>query len=559
MKIKRIFSKNFMGIKNVDISINDPVVLFYGRNAQGKSCILQSIRAALNGNIEGILKKNINMLVNENESKGAVGIETDYNYDGHDGKFSFKIPSCNGINIDKQSFPYLKYCLDSELIIKEKNEEIKKIFFNLLSSVDSSNVAKKINEAGIPIEFIAKLDLTSFESTIDQCNNELISGRAAWKTITGHNYGSEKAENFEIEEISFNKNDIINCKNELQKMRDNFESLLKKSSKNSLPSNIIELRTKSGNLETAKKVYLNNIKKFESAEITKEQAQQTYNRAMGNVKTLDCVKCGQSHILKDEVLIASVKHNSSIDLSKIKESIDLANKVYNLIKKELDESKDYLLKCEAAKLAIQPFENMTSNTDDTEIILSEINLKREQIKEFEEKIREIESLERKNELNKNIKIKADSYNNDIKNLIKYIEIIKQQKDLQLSEFIKPVNERLQKHSLLFNTGLNPNIEDDFSLTAYNGRPFILLSESDKWKISIMLSECISFFSETKLLLIDRVDILAPQDRGLFFKWLISLTEKDEIDTVICCATMKEKLEKWPKDMDGNWIEQGEIA
>ena len=60
------------------------------------------------------------------------------------------------------------------------------------------------------------------------------------------------------------------------------------------------------------------------------------------------------------------------------------------------------------------------------------------------------------------------------------------------------------------------IQDDFSIT-YDGRPYALLSESERWRVDLTLSVAFGQMEGARLILVDRLDVLhAPARRGMIF-------------------------------------------
>ena len=58
------------------------------------------------------------------------------------------------------------------------------------------------------------------------------------------------------------------------------------------------------------------------------------------------------------------------------------------------------------------------------------------------------------------------------------------------------------------------VQDDFSIT-YDGRPYALLSESERWRVDLTLSVAFGQMEGARLILVDRLDVLhAPARRGV---------------------------------------------
>ena len=122
--------------------------------------------------------------------------------------------------------------------------------------------------------------------------------------------------------------------------------------------------------------------------------------------------------------------------------------------------------------------------------------------------------------------------------------------------LSPINNRLAQSAA--DTGwMTPRIDAEMRITA-NGRRYGSLSESEKWRCDAMLAEAISFVSDTKLLLLDGFDVIEVESRGSLMSWLTTLGEYGDVDTLICCGTLKKRPagNEW---VETHWIEAGEIV
>jgi energy-coupling factor transporter ATP-binding protein EcfA2 len=101
-------------------------------------------------------------------------------------------------------------------------------------------------------------------------------------------------------------------------------------------------------------------------------------------------------------------------------------------------------------------------------------------------------------------------------------------------------------------------ETGWPQTAINGegnilvgnRPYQLCSESEKWRADAMIAEALSHLSGFKLLVLDRVDVLAPKHRPSLIAWCM----KSDAQCLLF-ATLKQK----PDGIPAYWLERGEIV
>lgn len=124
----------------------------------------------------------------------------------------------------------------------------------------------------------------------------------------------------------------------------------------------------------------------------------------------------------------------------------------------------------------------------------------------------------------------------------------------LSEGLTPIRERL---TLTCQRTGWPLIEIRDDLTQwYAGRPYDLVSESERWKVDVATAEALAFVSGIKFVVFDRMDVLGPPARGPFIKWLMYLAQ--ELDTVIVLATLKSEPPV-PPGFASLWLGEKEAA
>jgi len=128
----------------------------------------------------------------------------------------------------------------------------------------------------------------------------------------------------------------------------------------------------------------------------------------------------------------------------------------------------------------------------------------------------------------------------------------------LAEALGPVNARLAQSSA---DAAWPvvTIWPDMAITYGAGRPYALCSESESWRADAMLAEAIAHVSGTRLLVLDRVDVLDLPGRADLFAWLDVLAENGEIDSALLFATLKAPPAGLGEQVQVEWIEAGVVG
>lgn len=75
----------------------------------------------------------------------------------------------------------------------------------------------------------------------------------------------------------------------------------------------------------------------------------------------------------------------------------------------------------------------------------------------------------------------------------------------------------------------------------------------------LLAEAIAFLSGTRLLVLDRFDVLDLQGRGDLLAWLDILASDGEIDTALIFGTLKAAPSNLPETVAAHWIENGVLG
>jgi hypothetical protein len=126
----------------------------------------------------------------------------------------------------------------------------------------------------------------------------------------------------------------------------------------------------------------------------------------------------------------------------------------------------------------------------------------------------------------------------------------------LSEALEPINERLTQ-SAEDAQWFDVTVTSDMQVLA-DGRPYALLSESEKWRADAMIAEAISHASGLSLLVLDRFDVLDLQGRSELVVWLDKLAREGAIKTALIFGALKELPANLPKTFAAIWIENGAI-
>lgn len=202
MKITGIAIDSILGVARVDVATPTPVTVFAGENHAGKSSIREAIRAALLGMPERVLKKkDLGVLVHDDAKGGAVTISID------GGQAAFVAPSgkhelSHGLTMaawERQALA-LPYCLDPAAFARASADERRQLLFALTgASGKREDIAAAMRERGLTaavIESVTPMLRAGFPAAAKFAEERCRDAKASWKAAAGEAYGHVKAEDW---------------------------------------------------------------------------------------------------------------------------------------------------------------------------------------------------------------------------------------------------------------------------------------------------------------------------------------------------------------------------
>lgn len=200
MKLTHIAIDNILGVAQVDVAVPTPVVAFCGANRAGKSSVREAIRAALMGMPERVLKKkDLGMLVHDDAKGGSVALDID------GGRATFAAPSgkqelahdLKMADWDRQRLA-LPYCLDPAAFARAGADERRQLLFALTgASSNREDIIAAMRKRGLTdavIESVAPMLRAGFPAAAKFAEERCRDAKASWKATTGEAYGPVKAE-----------------------------------------------------------------------------------------------------------------------------------------------------------------------------------------------------------------------------------------------------------------------------------------------------------------------------------------------------------------------------
>jgi len=200
MRIHHIEISNILGVAQVSADLPTPVAAFCGPNHAGKSSVREAIQAALMGMPERVLKKkDLGMLVHDGQKAGSVVVEFE------NGKGEFVAPKGEwGLIHDYPGVQWasmtkaLPYCLDPAAFAQASTDDRRQLLFALTGATSNKDdIVAAMRERGLTdavIESVTPMLRAGFPGAAKFAEERCRDAKASWKATTGEAYGHVKAE-----------------------------------------------------------------------------------------------------------------------------------------------------------------------------------------------------------------------------------------------------------------------------------------------------------------------------------------------------------------------------
>lgn len=574
MKINKISIKNLIGIKLAEIESEKQIIFISGNNGSGKSSIADAVAMALTGDLCRVsMKKESAWLLNSADA-GMVEVNAD------DNRQFYTSISKSGITAKGQGIdvsPALPYVLHPSKFADATADERRKLLFEISGcKTTKEDVARRLIDRGIDaktFEAILPMLRAGFPEAQKEAQTKAREEKAIWKNLTKEVYGEKKAEAWKspvtggnLEEI---RNAVINNEKELHSVDADLETLNQrlgviKSDKDKASARnakIVRLRTQVEMIDRIKSKLESDKRSVIDWQAMVEKARMSSSGIGQDDAVCHCPECGSELIFvnKDKKLIphGDLRGNEdvAVKLPEYERSLELfQNSVKN---GERD-----LANAEAAKDQLAMIEDEMPAVDDAAIsdLTAKIYALKAQKKALIETINNLIAEEKALREADKTTAKAYEHHKQVESWEKIAAAFAPDgiPGELLQDAIRPFNDRL-KNTAEISGWMVPTITIDIDINA-GGRPYALLSESEKWRTDCLLSEAISHISGLKFMIIDRMDVLDGTSRGDFFVWLSELALLNEIDTVLVMGTLKSEqaitVAKAFEKISVHWMQDG---
>lgn len=593
MKITSIQTANFIGARAVDVKLNKTVALFAGKNYAGKSSLQEAVRMALTGESVRVgLKKDYGALLTEGQESGFA--EVVVALDGMDSaKYSIVLPSGKGAHFDNAALPYV---LDAQRFAKMTENERRTFLFGLMGvKMNGSAITERMLKRGCDpkkVEQIAPFLRAGFDSGQKEAQGKAREAKASWKTVTGgETYGSNKAASFVFEKPEVDTEKLAQARADLAAIEAEIENNTRQlggyetSAKQAAAQagRLEELREKAGRFARIQDKLNIEEAELKQWEVKVENARQNAGggRKSGLVHDLaralfDLLYTGEQCAVRPgedpKIDAANLALNTyegehgSINKYAAYGDLDAKNKLpeyeksLTVLQNAVANGKRDLAESDAAAKTLAELENGAINGAVDEETINNLKTRIEALKHSKTNqasaIRMLEDAVRRATEADEKTARAAALHVDVQQWEAIGDSLAPDgiPGEMLAEALEPIN-----HRLFTSAGIaeweQAVIHSDMRITM-GLRDYALLSESEKWRTDAMIAEAVSHLSGSRLLVLDRFDVLDLKGREDLLYWLDGMAQDNEIDTALIFGTLKGLPAQLPESIEAFWIEGG---
>lgn len=587
MKLSRIQVDNFLGAHQIDVKLTTPVTLFAGPNGAAKSSIGEAVRMAMTGDVVRVkLKKEYSQLVTDGAKAGGGLVTTD-----NESTYAFNVPS-GEIKADDglPTGDTVDVALNGQHFTGMSDDERRTFLFKLTGiRIKTDDIkARMTARACDPAKIEATLPMlrTGFPDACDFAKNKATEAKGAWRITTGETYGVKKAETWKAEKpfplaagnqptaetLAAFDADIEELNQEIGQIAAETNTRTMNAGKRAaLETRVGNVSRISENLDHAKKelsAYEPKVVALRERAAGGDRIGLVHSLAYAVESLLEEAEHDDSQIYLNAMAVLGAYETEHGKLPKTgsvdagaKDSLPEYERGLKVMQNAVQNLERDLAGAVAAKAE---FDALAPPAEETR--LPDLAVQRECLAKLKADRSTTQSQVNAAANFDSLVAAADK---------KTADAAKHHADVLawtvvadalapdgipgdlLLEALAPVNESLASEATM-TEWKKVSIGPDMQITA-GGRPYNLLSESEKWRADAMVAVTVARLSGIKILMLDRVDVLDLPGRSTLLGWLNTLVLDGDIETALLFATLKALPASLYPTMASHWVQGGAIA
>lgn len=582
MRINRITTENFQGARAVDLDLRTPATLIAGLNGAGKSSIAEAVRLALLGTPERVgLKKEYGALVSDGAKLGAVTLDLD------EGSVGVSLPkgAQSGEDLVPQS-PALPFVLAPERFAAAKPDERRSLLFALTeTNVKADEIERRLLARGCAAPLVTQIKpilRTGFAGGAEFAKGQATEAKGAWKTATGEQWGSQKAEGWQAEIPPFDQTALDKARTDLTALDSRIDAtaqslgaLEQKATAYAAARDQLAARQ----AKAARLPALRQKLEFDQEEHGKLAARVDALQAKAGTGPReglvhDLARClsqlWASEASKNvafgigldikEVLATYERQYGKIGATGDAEAagaLPKAIEARDLMARSVENDRRDIAAAEAAAEQLQgTTETEAIQPADVEAVRAKVTALRAERKAIDERVQQLLNAKRAATSATERTANAAQYHQDVLAWSAIGDALSPDgiPGEILAEALQPVNDKLADLADLAGWRV-PAIGADMVIT-FAGRPYRLLSESERWRVDALVGAALAEISGLRCLILDRFDCLDLPGRSDALGLVDALAVDGRMDTVLVLGTLKAAPAAPSDAFTVHWIDQG---
>ncbi|MGE8565204.1 MAG: AAA family ATPase [Achromobacter sp.] len=586
MRINRITIENFQGARTVDLELLTPATLIAGTNHSGKSSIAEAVRLALLGSPERVgLKKEYGALVSDGAKLGAVTLELD------EGAVGISLPkgAQSGEALVPQS-PALPFVLAPERFAAAKPDERRSLLFAMTgTNVKADEIERRLLARGCAAPLVTQIKpilRTGFAGGAEFAKGQATEAKGAWKAAAGEQWGSQKAEGWKAEIPPFDRAALDKARADLATLDSRIDATAqslgaleqKATAHAATRDQLAAYQAKATQLPA-----LRQKLEFDQAEHAKLAAHVDALQAragsgprvglihdlaicLDEAYSIDKVNAALPGTLDMRILQVLDRYEAQYGKLDAKGDAEAAGalpkaiEALDLMARSVENDRRDIASAEAAaEQLLGTTEAEAIQPADVEIVRAKVTALRAERKAIDERV----------QLLLNAKQAATSATERTANAAQYHQEVLAWSAIGdalspdgipgeiLAEALQPVNDKLADLADLAGWRI-PAIGADMIIT-FAGRPYRLLSESERWRVDALIGAALAEISGLRCMILDRFDCLDLPGRQDALGLVDALASDGRMDTVLVLGTLKTAPDAPTDAFTTFWIDRGSVS
>lgn len=566
MKLTHITAQNYLGASAVELPVTTPIVLLAGKNGAGKSSLQEAIRHAMGGDAARVaLKKDFKALMSDGASSSYATVATS------EGEFSIVLPSGKGMHFDHGALPFV---LDPARFARLDANERRGFLFGLFNlSPDGPAVVDALKARGCAaakIEQVRPLLRAGFDAAAKEAQAKARDAKAAWRATTGGDtWGKDKAagwkastpeETYTREQIKIAEGLVAESEASIAEANQQIgEARAKARQHAEAAKRIEELKAKATRLPALREKLTRD-----QADLNEWTAKLANLPEPGSSKPAPhlygCPCCGVAlQIVGGELVKYELPEAGPLDPDIETKRKQWSDAVALYTRSVANDQRD-IADAERAAQEIKDLEQRLGDAPPaTERLEQALAGHQADRKTRAATLAQMFEANRQAQAASENTKKAAAHHADVMAWLAIADALAPDgiPAEMLSSALDPINERLTDFSSLAEWA-DVTITRDMDILA-GGRPYALLSESEKWRADAMIGAAIAELSGLRLLVLDRFDVLDAKGREDLIYWLDAMAAEGLLDTALVFGTMKALPAGLPETITPVWIDSGVVG